>query len=399
MIFNTPWFLGFFAAFFAALWVVPGGKPRFYFLLAASAVFHAHFAGPAGVAPIIVMAVAVFIIARRLERSAGPARRAWFVAGLLVPVLGLTYYKYRVFLVGSLLGAVPAWAGPLGFLAAPGPLPLAISFFTFEFVHYLVEIWHGRPSIQSPARFALFCIYFPSIVSGPIKRYEKFNAQVEVGIPHPLENGRVLEGLSRVLTGFFKKLVVADNVTAFIGLMEKQAHWGPPQVLLLLLMLSVRILFDFSGYSDIAIGLSRMIGLDLPENFNYPYLALNPSDFWRRWHMSLSTWIRDYLYIPLGGSRQGLARKGFNGLLAMAICGLWHGAAWNFAVWGLYHGAGLALHSMYRGRSKPAPTPGPLSRGLAWAGCMAFVAYGWLIFFYPLDKVWFYTRSLFGAHG
>jgi alginate O-acetyltransferase complex protein AlgI len=392
VIFNTPWFLAFFPLAYAILWLLPGPRARFWFVLAASAVFHAHFAGPAGVAPIVVMAVAVYGLASRLHEAQGAARRRWLSLGLAVPVAGLLYYKYRAFLLAPLLQAWPAARPILGPLAAPGPLPLAISFFSFEFVHYLTEVYRGHEPIRRPARFALFCIYFPSIVSGPIKRYQDFDAQLEAGIPHPSRAPQAAAGAIQLLIGFIKKLVIADTVTAFIGLMDAQSGWGPRQAWILMGLLCVRILFDFSGYSDMALGLSKLLGLRLPANFDFPYLALNPSDFWRRWHMSLSSWIRDYVYIPLGGSRHGALRRGFNSLAAMALCGLWHGAAWNFVLWGLYHGLGLSAWGAWSARF-PVPEQRPWwNTGLSWAACFLFVAYGWLWFFYPVGRAWELTR-------
>jgi alginate O-acetyltransferase complex protein AlgI len=171
----------------------------------------------------------------------------------------------------------------------------------------------------------------------------------------------------------------------------------------------MRILLDFSGYSDMAIGFARMMGIRLPENFNWPYLAANIVEFWRRWHISLSTWIRDYLYIPLGGSRQGLSRKMLNAFIAMALCGLWHGASWNFVIWGLYHGLGLAI-------ANAVPSPKVLIAGTtltkahpkivmafettwkaaSWMMTLLFVNIGWLLFFYPVDKAIRMTAQLFG---
>lgn len=400
MIFNTPWFLWFFVAFYPLLLLLPGGRLRFWYVLAASAVFQGHFAGPAGVAPVVAMGVVVFGIAFKLHAAQGAARKRWLWLGLAVPVLGLLYYKYRVFLLGNVLALAPGLSPWLKPLMGDGTLflPLAISFFTFEFVHYLTDVYKGQQPIRNPAMFALFCIYFPSIVSGPIKRYEEFCGQLKDGYPQPIRSGLALQGLAQVILGFFKKLVIADTAAQMIALMDGRDAWGPWPVLILLALLMVRILFDFSGYSDIAIGLSRMMGVELPANFNFPYLALNPSDFWRRWHMSLSTWIRDYLYIPLGGSRQGALRKGLNAFLAMAICGLWHGAAWNFAVWGLYHGLGLAVHGAWSKAWPAAEQRGLPARLLSWAACMVFVAYGWLLFFYPLDQAWRLTQALFGVN-
>lgn len=395
MIFNTAWFFLFFPLVIALLWAIPGRMARFYFLLAASAVFHTHFAGPAGVAPIVAMAVAVFYIALRMEAARDGSRKAWLWLGLCIPVAGLIWYKYRVFLLSSLFGALPALEPHLKWLSAASPMPLAISFFTFEFVHYITDIYKGGKALRKPQTFALFCIYFPSIVSGPIKRYENFNAQVETGLA-PLSRARTGEGLAQICLGLFKKMVVADNANMLVGLMDARPDWQPWHVAVLMFLLSVRILFDFSGYSDIAIGLSKVIGLDLPANFNWPYLASDIQDFWRRWHMSLSSWIRDYIYIPLGGSRQGAFRKSANGLIAMALCGLWHGAAWNFMGWGVYHGLGLAAHGVFR---KRWPDFGRDSKAWTLAAhglTLLFVAYGWLLFFYPLERVGFLTRRLFG---
>jgi alginate O-acetyltransferase complex protein AlgI len=184
-------------------------------------------------------------------------------------------------------------------------------------------------------------------------------------------------------------------------LLDKQAQWNFYSVFLLIVLLSIRILFDFSGYSDMAIGLARMLGIRLPVNFNFPYLARNISDFWNRWHISLSSWIRDYLYIPLGGGHVPPARKILNLSVVMALCGLWHGAAWNFLAWGVYQGLGLGVHSFYRQflLAKLPPNSIPLKLlqfpGIvAWVLTLAFVCSGWLLFFYPWPKALTLFRSL-----
>jgi alginate O-acetyltransferase complex protein AlgI len=398
MIFNTSWFLLFFLAFYFFLWWMPTPKVRFFYVLICSAVFHYHFAGPAGVEPIIVMAVVTYFFGLALGGRGPGTKKKWiFILGLSVPVAGLVFFKYRALLLGSLgswMGGVyGAW---LNAHAVQGALPLAISFFTFEFVHYLTDVYHGHGEpIRNPFRFGFFCIFFPSIVSGPIKRFQPFLAQVEGGLQRPpLE--KALLGLAQILVGFFKKLVIADNATVMIHLLEKRPDLNSGMVCLLMALLSIRILFDFSGYSDIAIGLGKMIGLDLPANFNFPYIARNITDFWRRWHMSLSSWIRDYIYIPLGGNRQGPWRKFCNLMTALFLCGLWHGASWHFGIWGLYHGAGLALHNLW-GKSNMGLNwvRRPFSRWVDIAATNLFVAYGWLLFFYPMDQVFKFTRRLF----
>lgn len=399
MIFNTAWFLLFFLSFYALFLLIPQAKVRFFFTLACSAVFHYHFAGPAGILPIIVMGVITYFfgIALDLMPHGSRYRKTVFFGALLVPVVGLLSYKYRALLLGSLAQCLPASQGAWFQEHAVTPaLPLAISFFTFEFVHYLTDVYHGSKSIRNVFQFSVFCIFFPSIVSGPIKRYQDFLSQLTHGWPRPTVSD-FYEGFRRILTGYVKKLVVADNATVAIHLLEGRTQGSPESVLLLMALLSIRILFDFSGYSDIAIGLARLLGVRLPENFNFPYLARNMSDFWRRWHMSLSSWIRDYIYIPLGGNRHGAARKFFNLLLAMFLCGLWHGAAWHFGVWGIYIGTCLALHALWDKR--PWLRHWEHSPAGHWGGVAinnVFVAYGWLLFFYPLGQVWQYTRTLFG---
>jgi alginate O-acetyltransferase complex protein AlgI len=369
---------------------------RFVFVLAASAVFHFHFAGPAGVLPIIVMALFTFGFGIWLARlpNGTTVRRAVFVTALLVPVAGLVFYKYW-----GLLGSLIPRHGRLE-QAAASPitlaLPLALSFFTFEFVHYLTDVYHGSPPIRDPRKFAFFAIFFPSIVSGPIKRFQPFLQQVDQGIARPAGT-MVLRGFAQVLMGFCKKLVVADNATILVGMVEADPVSSRWKVVVLMVLLSVRILFDFSGYSDIAIGLGRMVGLELPPNFHYPYAAKSISEFWQRWHMSLSSWIRDYIYIPLGGSRSGLLTRSANLAVTMFLCGLWHGAQWHFGVWGLYHGLGLGVHSAWeRSRLSQKWMGLPGRRFMGVVATDVFVAFGWLLFFYPLDQVVRFTQVLLG---
>ncbi len=375
---------------------MPTARVRFYYLLICSAIFHYHFAGPAGVAPIIVMAVITFFFALWIPRfPEGSPRKKWvFGAALLVPVFGLLFYKYRALLLGSvgpLIGG--AFGGWLTSNAIQPAMPLAISFFTFEFVHYLTDVYHGHGEpVRNPFKFGIFCIFFPSIVSGPIKRFQPFLAQLENGLESAAAMEKAVLGLAQVILGFFKKLVIADNATMLIHLLEKRAdlHFG--SVSLLMALLSVRNSSLTSAViPDIAIGLGKMIGLDLPANFNFPYISPNITEFWRRWHMSLSSWIRDYIYIPMGGNRFGVVRKFFN-LMKVHHVRLRplvpHGASWHFGLWGMYHGAGLAIHNVWektelgrKWRSRP------VSRWVDIGFTNLFVAYGWLLFFYPMDQV------------
>jgi alginate O-acetyltransferase complex protein AlgI len=283
---------------------------------------------------------------------------------------------------------------------APEMPPLAISFFVFEFVHYLYDVRHGSPPLRSPLYFGLFSIFWPSIVAGPVKRYEEFVPALRSGVRHVCDRD-VAVGCILVAVGLVKKFI-ADNLTAYLAYHVPHFGWmGPTQRWWAFLALAFRILLDFSGYSDMAIGFARMFGIKLPANFNWPYLATSLTEFWHRWHISLSRWIRDYVYIPIGGGRCGIVRKVFNGLFAFALCGLWHGAAWNMLVWGLYHGAGLAVCSSYRAvLGKAGDAIGnwfACNRVVGWALTMLFVGIGWLFFFYPLPVAFDMLKLLFAG--
>ena len=389
MIFLEPWFWTFAAVALAAYWLCPS-RAKAPCLLVASLVFHVHFAGPAGMAPIIVMAVLAWVLG--IAIAAG-ANARWFTFGWMGLAAALAYYKYSAFLLDFLAeaissvgvdGASRAFDG----YAAPFA-PLAISFFTFEFVHYLYEVRvAGRAPIRNPLHFAIFAIFFPTLAAGPVKRFPDFVPQLEA-LRNPALS-EVLEGAGRVIRGLFKKVCVADVLVEVIAVIEDAPHFPAPLLVLLACLQGFRIYYDFCGYSDIAIGLSRMLGLRVPENFDRPYFATSLQAFWRRWHMSLTTWIRDYIYIPLGGNRR---RRALNLLAAMALCGLWHGAAWNFIVWGIFHGLGLTLEAGVRGAFPRLFAPDRWLASLRWAFCYAWVSYGWLLFFYPLSKVVQMTRE------
>jgi len=380
-IFDTYWFVIFAGIVLPAYWLLRRPALRLPFLALACVAYHYHFAGPAGMLPIIVIGTATYALG--LTR-----RRLACAAGIALSVLALSFYKYSHFLAGEALGHIHAAWGAAADKSAgsllPAAPPLAISFFAFEFIHYLYEVRRGAVPIRNPLRFLLFAIFFPSLVAGPIKRFTQFIPSLEHGA-RGVGVDDVSIGLRRVALGFLKKVVIADNLTlaiAFYGPVAKFATMTLPARWTVFVVIALRILFDFSGYSDIAIGLARMLGVKLPENFNWPYAATSIQEFWRRWHMSLTSWIRDYVYIPLGGNRHGIARRMLNGLIAFALIGLWH-----FVLWGLYHGLGLAVCASYA--KLPIAGP-PLSRLLArqpipcWLATQAFAWFGWLIFFYPV---------------
>jgi alginate O-acetyltransferase complex protein AlgI len=289
MIFFSYQFFVFTALFFLAYWAVPWGLARRLLLLLASVVFQVHFAGPAGVLPIVVLATGTYFVGR--------SRHALLCAfWIAVCACVLIFYKYTHFLFQGIIGAAfpdfaKSWDDNLAEMLPLLP-PLGISFFIFEFVHYLMEIRRGHRPIKSPLSFALFVTFWPSLVAGPIKRYRQYVVSLSRGV-HNVSSADMIAGMIRVTVGTLKKFG-GDVLTGWIQMHQVafddrplSSRWA------LVLAIGFRILLDFSGYSDMAIGFARMMGIRLPENFNWPYLAGNIIDFWRRWHISLSTWIRD----------------------------------------------------------------------------------------------------------
>jgi alginate O-acetyltransferase complex protein AlgI len=395
MLFLTSWFVLFSWIVFPCYWLVRFPPLRRLLLLGFSIAFHTHFAGPAGVLPILALGLMTYLI--------GLTRRRWAcAAGGAVCVAALLFYKYTKFLCLGLVGALWGDAGQALLEQAtpwmPLAAPLAISFFVFEFVHYLCDVGRGQAPIRNPIDFCLFALFWPSIVAGPVKRYQQFLPALAAGVRGVSRRG-VAVGLVLVALGLLKKFA-ADNLTGYIRCYDPVFDRVPITIRwLVFLAIGLRILWDFSGYSDMAVGFALLFGVRLPRNFNWPYLALSLTEFWRRWHISLSTWIRDYIYIVLGGGRRGLARKVASGLIAFAACGLWHGAAWNFLVWGLYHGVGLAVAANYRaalgrtGEAIAAWFAG--NRAVGWALTLLFVHVGWLFFFYPVATAWHMLQVLF----
>jgi alginate O-acetyltransferase complex protein AlgI len=386
VIFLTYWFWGFAVVVLPLYWLVALPRVRLVLLVLTCAVFHTHFAGPAGVLPVLGLGIVTYGIG--LTR-----RRSLCVLGIVACVAALVFYKYIRFLSGELVGALSPRLGEAllsrSLSLMPAGPPLAISFFTFEFVHYLYDVRGGAAPIRSPLHFAAFAIFWPSIVAGPVKRYQQFLPALERGLRQAAQP-EVAYGLIRVALGLGKKFA-ADSLTTYVNAWDQHFDTLPMSTRwLVFFAIGLRILLDFSGYSDMAIGFARMLGIRLPENFDWPYLATSIRDFWQRWHISLSLWIRDYVYIPLGGSRAGAGRRVINGLVAFALCGLWHGPAWHFVAWGLYHGAGLAVSATYRaGLGRLGARLGGFldhSAVVAWAVTFAYVMVGWLLFFYPVGQ-------------
>jgi alginate O-acetyltransferase complex protein AlgI len=330
-------------------WSLRRPTARLAFLAVASYVFYAwwswHFL------PLLLATTGVdYIAGHAIARSADERRRRVFLAtalGINLALLG--YFKYVGFFlhsangIGSLLGAGHPFPG-LRVL-----LPIGISFYTFNSMSYTIDVYRGRiPPEQSLLRYCAFVALFPHLIAGPIVRYEQMAHQLARLRPR-LTADMASRGLFLIACGCSKKLLIADSLAPDVNrLYAGHAHLGLTGAWLAALGYSLQLYFDFSGYSDIAVGLALLLGFDFPQNFNSPFKADNIADFWRRWHMSLSGWIRDYLYIPLGGSRGGAARSARNLAIVMLLGGLWHGAAATFVAWGAIHGILLAGHAVLR---------------------------------------------------
>jgi alginate O-acetyltransferase complex protein AlgI len=318
---------------------------------------------------------------------------------LTIGILG--YFKYWVFfieLLGQFTKFINSGLGlPVGQFAAP----LAISFFTFEYIHVAVEYGRGKIKLPSFTELAAFIFFFPSLVAGPIKRFSDFNNQINSASLDPSQVGY---GVYRIIVGIFKKIVIADTLATITGnTLMTFASLKNATVLgtwVALFSFSWQIYFDFSGYSDIAIGSGRLFGIVIPENFNWPYFKTNISAFWRSWHQTLTRWIIDYIYIPLGGSRRGILTICCNTLIAMVISGLWHGAAINFIFWGLYHGVLLSTYRLLRPLWRAIRFPimlSPVINVFSIVVTFMLVMFGWLLFVAPLDVATTAFVKLFGG--
>ncbi len=389
MLFTQIEFYFFFAVVFAVLLVARSFAIQKLVLLVASYYFYAYwdwrFAG------LLLACTAVnYWLAGRMERSDNPGFRKLLVALSLVYSLGvLAYFKYFNFFVDTfkaLIGEDPERFGALNII-----LPIGISFFTFQTLSYTIDVY--RRDLKHCRRFtdfALYVAFFPQLVAGPIVRAAEFLPQLETRRVITWERG--YDGFRQFVFGLFKKVFIADSLAQFVdpafdsaGVLSGVTLW------IAALAYAIQIYADFSGYSDMAIGLARAMGFDLSRNFDHPYLSRSVQEFWRRWHISLSSWLRDYLYIPLGGNRLGKVRNYVNLMLTMLLGGLWHGASWTFVFWGGWHGLALCAGRWWsqrrKGRKPREEGSHLLSSLIGWGITMLVVIVGWVFFRSPSFEV------------
>ncbi len=313
----------------------------------------------------------------------------WLSIGMSLSILG--FFKYANFFLWNWNQMVEGNFQPLDII-----LPVGISFYTFQSISYIVDVYKGRVSpTETWIEYLFFLSYFPALVAGPIVRADYFLPQIQNRDHASREE--MAAGLWLIILGLVKKAVVADYIAQYNDLIfASPTGYSGLESLMGVVGYVVQIYCDFSGYSDMAIGISAIMGFRLTKNFDFPYKSRNLTDFWRRWHISLSTWLRDYVYIPLGGNRRGTLRTYVNNFLTMLVGGLWHGAAWKFVIWGGMHGVGLIVHKALRPWLVKIPDTWPV-KAASWTLTMAYVSFLFIFFrAASFEDAWLIIRNIFG---
>ncbi|SMB80551.1 MBOAT family O-acyltransferase [Deinococcus hopiensis] len=343
---------------------------------------------------LIGITAAAYVYGLVLDRqSDGPARRRTLTSAIVLNLGALAYFKYANFGVES-FNAITQTLGFHPFSWTPVLLPIGLSFFIFHAISYIVDVYRREePPTRNLLDFAAFIALFPHLIAGPVLKYNLLADQF-LHRTHSAE--QFSAGATRFMTGFAKKVLIADTIAPLVTASFSQAQPTMADAWLGAVAYTLQLYFDFSGYSDMAIGLAAMMGFKFPENFNHPYISRSITEFWRRWHMSLSSWLREYLYISLGGNRKGEGRTYLNLWLTMVLGGLWHGANWTFVLWGMWHGSILAVER----RMKEARLWKPSPAWLTIPGTMLLVMLGWVMF--RADNVadaFRMYRGMFGLNG
>ena len=377
MLFNSWQYALFFPIVFALYWVLPH-KFRVYLLLVASYYFYMSW-NVKYVVLILFTTLVSYSAALMIHRSESQRmKRVLLILSLVACLVVLFVFKYFNFFAGAVVDFLNMFALHLHPMTLKLLLPVGISFYTFQTLSYVIDVYRGS---VTPERnflvYALFVSYFPQLVAGPIERTNNLLPQIKAC--HDFNYGQAAYGIKLMTWGFFKKLCIADVLAVYVDKVFADVYSFEGFALVLtVFFFTVQIYCDFSGYSDIARGCSKMLGIDLMENFRSPYFSASIREFWSRWHISLSTWFRDYVYIPLGGNRCGKFRHSVNLMITFMISGLWHGASWNFVVWGAVHGLAQVVENAFtRGKRQEV-------HGLIWAVrvvmTFVFVMMAWVFF-------------------
>ena len=390
MSFSTLFFLFVFLPVSLILYYVFPKKLRNIPLVVLSLVFYA-WGNPVYLILLLLSMAFNYVSGLQIAGYKEAGRTAFARAAMIIAVaanlLLLGYFKYFAFLLET-LNLIPG----LNLSAPELSLPLGLSFYTFTVLSYILDVYMDRAPVQKNVlSYAVYATFFPKIISGPIVQYRDMVEQIEAERETP--PAKIASGMNLFLVGLFKKVLLADNLGTVFGAVSGLEAMSVGTAWLGMVLYSLQLYFDFSGYSDMAIGLSKMLGFDLDKNFDYPYRALNITDFWRRWHISLGAWFREYVYIPLGGSRCSKPKIFRNLLIVWLLTGLWHGASWSFIAWGLWHGA-FAMLERFVIKDKLDKVPAPIR---IFGTCLiAFL--GWVMFFSgSLSNMVHYFGQMFGA--
>jgi alginate O-acetyltransferase complex protein AlgI len=374
VVFTSLPFVVFFSFVLLALALCRSRSSRQLTVLLSSIVFYGYW-NTSYLLLLLTPSIIDYYCAHWIEQDA-KHRRLWLITSIISNLGLLMFFKYANFFLDT-----------MSFLSGrttPGlsiVLPIGISFYTLKTLSYTIDVYRGELRASYDWwKYAMFVTYFPELIAGPIVRASLFLPQMTRSLRPSWPRAWV--GFQIILLGVTKKLLIADRMAPFVdSVFAHPRLFSPFTVASAVVAYSLQIYCDFSGYSDIAIGVSRIIGFDLPENFNLPYLSTSVTDFWRRWHMTLSQWLRDYLYIPLGGNRRGRVRMYINLTITMLLGGLWHGASWTFVIWGLLHGIGLAVHKYWQHKNATWHLRVPPAVG--WLVTYAFVCFCWIFFRAP----------------
>jgi alginate O-acetyltransferase complex protein AlgI len=391
MLFNSQLFLALFLPItLIGYYLLAARIPwRMTWLLFASLVFYGYW--DVRFLPLLLISVVMNWSLARLYGKAG--HPALPLVGVVANLLVIGVFKYANFFAGNLTMVFGSGFNPWDIV-----LPLGISFFTFQQISYLLDLRRGQAPVYPFGQYALYVTFFPQLIAGPIVRHNELVNQFGLD---PLREGhaeRLSRGLILFLIGLVKKVVLADKLaeiaTPLFTLIADGKSLTLAEAWVAAGGYTLQLYFDFSGYSDMAIGLGLLFGFTIPTNFNAPYVALSIRDFWRRWHITLSRFLRDYLYIPLGGNRFGLPRQIYALMVTMILGGLWHGAGWPFVVWGAWHGFGLVGNHVWK------MTGFKLPRTVAWLMTMLFIVAGWVVFrSETLPQAWTMLATMTGWHG
>ena len=379
MIFTSITFLVFYALLLTFLYFIKNNNMRLYALLGSSYIFYGWW-NPIFIILIIASSFWSWYLGLLMDRASVESKKTFYLSISIILSLGmLAYYKYAEFVIDNLFSLLGyEWESNLDII-----LPVGISFFTFQTMSYNIDLKRNRiPVCKSLPKYMLFVAFFPQLVAGPIVRATEFIPQLSEKIKITWPN--IIVGGQLFLGGAIQKVIFSDNLSSYVDIVFAQPELFSTMTLWLsAAAYAMQIFCDFSGYSLMAIGIARTLGFRLPENFRMPYIALSITDFWRRWHKSLSFWLRDYLYISLGGNRKGKIRTDLNLLITMILGGLWHGASWNFVIWGSFHGVGLIAHKFWE--AKTGAWDNSIKRSwyyktTAWITTFLFVLLLWIPF-------------------